>query len=57
MYEVFFLYRDDFGNLSYQKHRGMIKRLQTAIKLARKLGNKSYVKKYMETQPTWVNLS
>ncbi len=57
MYEVFFLYRDDFGNLSYQKHRGMIKRLQTAIKLARKLGNKAYVKKYMETQPTWVNLS
>lgn len=55
MYEVWFLYRDDWGKLSFVKRKGFNKKLGTAIKLAKSLGHNSYVKKYGEIRPVFVN--
>jgi len=55
MYEIWFLYRDDWGKLSFVKRKGFQKKLGTAIKLAKALGHNSYVKKYGSTRPVFVN--
>ena len=55
MFEVFFLSRDDWGVVQYRKYGGMIKKLQTAIKHAKRLGDKAYVKKYGEVKPVFIN--
>ncbi len=55
MYEIFFLLRDDWGTAQYRKRKGFKTNLQSAIKLAKKLGEGSYVKKYGNPRPVWIN--
>ena len=55
MYEIWFLGRNDWGDLQYFKRLGFKKKLPTAIKIATNLGKNSYVKKYGQSRPVWIN--
>ena len=55
MYCIYFVWRDDWGDLSYHKRPGLVKKLGTAIRLAKRYGHNSYVKKYGDPRPIWIN--
>lgn len=55
MYEIWYVMRDDWGQQHFYKQKGFKKKLQTAIKIAMRLGKNSYVKKYGTVKPIWIN--
>jgi len=57
MYEIWYILRDEWGKIQYVKRPGFRKKVQSAVKLAAKLGKNSYVKKYGQIRPVWINNS
>ena len=55
MFEIWFINRDDWGELKYYKRKGFCNKLGVAIKIAKRLGDKAYVKKYGDVKPIWIN--
>ena len=55
MYEIWYVGRNDWNDLQFFKRLGFKKKIQTAIKIAMRLGKNSYVKKYGSQQPLWIN--
>lgn len=55
MYEIFTFMRDDWGKLTQIRVGKMHKKLPTAIRICRKKAVNSFVKKYGERKPAFIN--